>query len=245
VATSIVTIGLVAAPVFHPECAYPQIFGFPAQETTQWLNHAELVLGDLRMAQQIYNQVQMIRMMTREGLSLAMVPNLAGMIMGDLTGIRNIIRQSQGLSYGLAANDQLFRQTYSSYGVGLGMPYSSQYQNWSTMTLNMAAMLAKVAGAQQDQVMGEQPLNAQMQSLLATPQGTDQAIELTNVLSGQMVNQMQNLRTMMAADMQSKASFMAYQISKDQAVQASADIANAYVHRDVDHSQYGNVPGQP
>ena len=217
--------------------------GLPAQEITQLLNHVQLAMAYVRQALQIYNQIQMIRMMTREGMNLALFPNLAGMVISDVAGIRNLVQATQGLSYGMAANDQMFRNTYQSYAASTA-PFSTKYQNWATTTLNTALALAKSAGMQQDTIMREQSFNSQMQALMSTPQGTDQTLEKANVLAFSMLRQMQNLRLLMASDMQSKAAFTGYQVAKEQAATDEAQQANAYAQRDVDHSQFGSVPGQ-
>jgi P-type conjugative transfer protein TrbJ len=217
--------------------------GLPAQEITQLLNHAQLAMSYVRQAQQIYNQIQMIRMMTREGLNLSLFPNLAGMVISDVAGIRNLVQATQGLSYGMAANDQMFRDTYQPYAASTA-PFSTRYQNWATTTLNTALALAKAAGLQQDSIMNEQVFNSRMQAMMSTPQVADQTLEKANVLAFAMLRQMQNLRLLMSSDMQSKAAYTGYQVAKDQAATDDARQANAYVSRDVDHSQFGSVPGQ-
>jgi len=215
--------------------------GLPAQEFTALLTKAQLALQYERQAQQIANQVQMIRMEVQNSLHLQNNPIIASSVMNDISAIRSLIRDSQSLAYGFADNDAMFRQTYGDYARST-QPFSDQYLSRAQATLNMALGAARMAGISQDQVWNEQSTNQRIQMLMATPAGANQSIEIANTLALGELGQIQKLRQLIASDMQSKAAYTGYQITKDQAKESDTSAATQYVEREADHRQFGSVP---
>lgn len=215
--------------------------GLPSQELTQILVKVQLALQYERQAEQIRHQIEMIRIATQNGIHLSEAPAMAGMVLTDVAQMRNLIRLSQDLSFGFAANDANFRNTYTSYAQSTE-PFSNQYVTWAQSTLNAALGAARMAGLSQDQVWSEQSVNQHLQSLMASPAGANQSLEIANSLSMSIAGQMQKLRTLVASDMQSKAAFTGYQVAKDQAKESDTSAATAYVERNADHTQFGSVP---
>lgn len=227
----------------HPQMSAGGLpIGLPSQEWTQILVKVQLAMQYERQAQQIANQLQMIRMEVQNGLHLIEHPMVGSAVLADIAGLRTLIRDSQGLAYGFAANDAAFRATYGSYAQST-QPFSNRYMDRAAATLNIALGAARAAGLAQDQVWSEQSVNQHIQSLMATPAGANQSLEIANSLALGEVGQLQKLRALIASDMQSKAAFTGYQISKDQAKESDTSAATAYVEREADHRQFGFVPG--
>jgi P-type conjugative transfer protein TrbJ len=237
----LVFVFLAFAPLFEVQTYGGIPIGIPSQEITQIMIHVQQALQYERQAEQVYYELQMLRDMAQQARHLADIPRLSEALLSDIGDIRNIIKETQGLSYGFAANDANFRNTYNVYAQNT-KPFYAQYTDWAGATLNTALAAARAAGVQQDQVWSEQKTNAALQAMMSTTQGREQALEIANSLSFTMVGQMQKLRSLMATDMLSKASFSGYQIARDQASETDTSAATAYVERPPDHSQYGNVP---
>src|SRR4051794_4263979 len=83
------TVALVlSVPIGHTG----GVIGIPAQEWTQIMVKVQLAMQYERQAQQVYNQVQMIRMMAQNGVHLNEIPGFSQMIMGDIGGLRQMVQ---------------------------------------------------------------------------------------------------------------------------------------------------------
>jgi conjugal transfer/entry exclusion protein len=88
---------------------------------------------------------------------------------------------------------------------------------------------------QPSMINNEQSVISVIKSLMQTPQGQEQSVQLGYTISLEMNNQLEKLRTLMASDLQSKAAFSAYQVQKDAArTDAVQDV--------LQHIDYGSDP---
>jgi type IV secretion system protein TrbJ len=69
----------------------------------------------------------------------------------------------------------------------------------------------------------------QIQAMNQMPLGRDQSLQLGNTIATEEVAQLQALRQLMIADMQSKAAFSAQQVSTQQAQQVAQQSGFTYV----------------
>jgi len=66
-----------------------------------------------------------------------------------------------------------------------------------------------------------------LRGLAGNPLGQMQAVQVGNMLSGEMLNQMQELRQLEMTQINSQNTYMAYKVQKDQATQATtSDLVN-------------------
>jgi P-type conjugative transfer protein TrbJ len=212
--------------------------------------HIQMAIGLAGQTVQIANEIQSIQMAIQEGNLLQSVPDIAGAIAADAGALRGIIQQSQGLGYGFAANDATFRNTYQPYaasplGLTQGMPYLTAYTGWAMTTQNATLAALQAAGIQQDQVWNEPQMQNTLQNMMTNTGGRDQLLGAMGVVSEEMISQLEKLRLLMTADMQSKNAYLGYQLTRDQTTAAATAIAVDQVDRVPDHAQFGNVPGLP
>lgn len=196
-------------------------------EMTQLLNHAQLVMNYLKEAQTALNAIQMAQMMVREGQMLAQHPSTN--IMSDLSMLSTIMVQSQGLAGDMASMDAKFRQMYGAYnGPDPAISYALKYNNWASTTLKTLNGSLNAAGFQGGMLQNEQLWMRQIQAMNQLPMGRDQSLQLGNTIATEEVAQLQALRQLMIADMQSKAAFTAQQVNIQQSQQAAAQAGFAY-----------------
>jgi len=218
------SVALTGIPVRQ---ARAQFLGLGATEITQLLNHAQMVMTYVKEAQTALNAIQMAQMMVREGQLLVQHPSTN--IMADLGMLSTIMVQSQGLAGDMAQMDARFRQTYGTYnGPDPTISYALKYNDWANTTLKTVNGALNAAGYQGGMLQNGQLWMAQIQAMNRMPLGRDQSLQLGNTIATEEVAQLQALRQLMIADMQSKAAFTAQQVNTQQSQQAAAQAGFAH-----------------
>jgi P-type conjugative transfer protein TrbJ len=224
-------IGL--GPVIAPQ---PAFAGGPfpfATEYTQLLNYATLVHQYAQQIQMVTNTFHQYQQMLYNAKNLAQFPLTA--VQTDLTKLFNISQGSFGVAYSMSQLDQQFSNIYKSYSSTSGTPYYKAYGSWRSGTLAAIQNAIAAAGMQPSMINNEQSVLSVIKSLMQTPQGQEQSVQLGYTISLEMNNQLEKLRTLMASDLQSKAAFSAYQVQKDAArTDAVQDV--------LQHIDYGSDP---
>lgn len=229
-------IGLsIAVMGFPVREAKAQIFGGGvmvcancASEPTTLVMHAQQVLQYLQEAQTALRAIQMAQIMVSEGKMLATHPSTN--IMADLSMLSTILVQSQGLAGTMAQMDAQFRQTYGGYtGPDAAVSFALKYNNWATTTLKTINGSLNSAGYQGGMLQNERLWMTQIQAMNQMPLGRDQSLQLGNTIATQEVAQLQALRQLMIADMESKAAFSAQQVNAQQAQQVAQQSGFTYV----------------
>ena len=114
--------------------------------------------------------------------------------------------------------DQSFRQIYPGYQSPQN--YQQSYQNWSTTTLDtVRGVLDSISLQASDFTSEEQTIQA-LRAVASSPTGQMQALQAGNMLSGEMLNQMEELRQLEMTQINSQNTYMAYQVQRDQAQQS-------------------------
>lgn len=217
----------IAAVCIPARKARGQFLGLGATEPTQLLNHAQLVMNYLKEAQTALNAIQMAQMMAREGQVLVQHPSTN--IMADLSMLSSILVQSQGLAGSMAQMDAMFRNTYSPFSPNPMVDWAASYNRWATTTLKTISGSLNAAGYQGGMLQNERLWMTQVQTMNQTPLGRDQSLQLGNTIATEEVAQLQALRQLMIADMQSKAAFTAQQVNAQQAQQVAQQSGFTYV----------------
>ncbi|HEX3682121.1 MAG TPA: hypothetical protein VHU83_06215 [Bryobacteraceae bacterium] len=190
--------------------------------------HAQQLMQYLQEAQTAFHAIQMAQMMATEGKMLATHPSTN--IMADLSMLSTIMMQSQGLAGDLAQMDAKFRQMYGVYnGPDPTITYALKYYNWANSTLKTINGSLNAAGYQSGMLQNERLWMTQIQAMNQMPLGRDQSLQLGNTIATEEVAQLQALRQLMIADMQSKAAFAAQQVNAQQAQQVAQQSGFTYV----------------
>ena len=171
-----------------------------ATEPTQILNNIQLVLQYAQQVQMVENQLQ----------ELATLPGQVwGTAQSDLSSLTQVVSAGQALSYTMQNVDQQFKQQYPGYQPGTN--YSNSYQQWSNNTLDNVRAALNAANLQSSQFSDERSALNAIQAMANNPAGQTQAIQAGTMIASQQVDQLQKLRQLMMAQMQSQGTYMAEQ----------------------------------
>ncbi|MGA8026200.1 MAG: hypothetical protein WB992_03585 [Bryobacteraceae bacterium] len=198
----------------------------PPLQVTTLIMHAQQVMQYIKEAQTALQAIQMAQMMAREGIMLAKHPSTN--IMADLNMLSTILVQSQGLAGSMAQMDVMFRNTYAPFSPSPVVNWASAYNNWASTTLKTLNGSLNAAGYQGGMLQNEQMWMQQVQAMNQLPLGRDASLQLGNSIATEEVAQLQSLRQLMIADMQSKAAYTAQAVNTQQAQQTAAQSGMTY-----------------
>lgn len=183
----------------------PALAGPFATELTQILNHVELVLSYAAQAEQLATQIKILVDAVKNSVRN---PNqLFWNIQSDLNALGGIVQGGRSLAYSLGNLDALWQQTYPGYGGYARAGYYNRYQVWSQTTLDTVAGAMRAARLQGQQLNGEVSLITSLEGQSQSADGRLLALNVLTQMADQQAQQMQKLRELMLADMQSKASY--------------------------------------
>jgi type IV secretion system protein TrbJ len=204
-----------------------------ASEPTALAAKATQAMQLLREAQTALRAIQMATLMVKEGQALLNHPNSS--ILTDLARLSNIATQAQGLAGSMAQMDYDFRRTYGNYnGPDPMVSFALKYNNWSDTTLKTINGSLMSAGYESGMLQNESLWMRQIQAMNQMPLGRDQALQLGNTIAAEEVGQLQSLRALMIADMESKAAFTAQEVNAQQAQQTAQQSGFGYVQPTAD-----------
>jgi P-type conjugative transfer protein TrbJ len=201
--------------VFFPVVAW----GFPGDIVFDPADVAQTTLTAQNTAKELLNQAQVIQM------ALANTKNYPGNS-GDwahkqdlLNQLAQVVSQGHALSYNLRDLDQQFRQRYPGYQPA--QDYAQSYQTWSNTALDTLRATLDGAGVQANDLTQDQMDVNTLKGLSQSAQGRMQALQVANMIATQQVAQLQALRQLTIAQTNAQNAYMAYQVQKEQAQQAS------------------------
>lgn len=241
----------VCAIFFNTDCepAYAMgSIGF-ATEWTQVLNNGELIslvgksgeqinnqLTQIsQLAEQIENQLDIYRNMLQNTAQLP--SHIWGNVEGDLTTLKSIVSQGQGIAFSLGNADQLLKQRYKSYAdLKSGLPdatsFSQTYETWSNTNRDTIASTLKAASLTADQFDSEDDTMSELRSMSQSADGQMKALQVGHEIAAQQVAQIQKLRGLVSQQMAMTATWL-------QSNQTDRDLAAA--RRDA----FFNAPVKP
>jgi P-type conjugative transfer protein TrbJ len=197
-----------------------------ATETTQLLNHVELVLQYIREGELLTQEILQLQEMLRNGKALP--SQVFGNVMSDLSQLGAIVQGGSALAYSMANLDAEFRSRFPGYAYTSGT-YYRDYRVWSQTTLDTTLGTLRAAGLQGQQLQSEQSVLAALRAMSTSADGRMQAIEVGNQISEQTVEQLMKLRQLMLADLQSKQAYQAAQIQNEAQNHAATERFFKYV----------------
>jgi P-type conjugative transfer protein TrbJ len=220
-----------------------------ATEWTQVLNNGELIslvgksgeqinnqLTQIsQLAEQIENQLDIYRNMLQNTAQLP--SHIWGNVEGDLTTLKSIVSQGQGIAFSLGNADQLLKQRYKSYAdLKSGLPdatsFSQTYETWSNTNRDTIASTLKAASLTADQFDSEDDTMSELRSMSQSADGQMKALQVGHEIAAQQVAQIQKLRGLVSQQMAMTATWL-------QSNQTDRDLAAA--RRDA----FFNAPVKP
>jgi P-type conjugative transfer protein TrbJ len=210
-----------------------------ALEVTQILNHVQLVLSYAVEANQLATQIKMLADSIQN--TVRNPHQVFWNIQADLNQLAGIVQGGRALAYSLGNLDALWHQTYPGYGAYARTGYYNRYQNWAQTTLDTAIGAMRAAGLQGQQLNNEVALITNLEAQSQSADGRLLALNVVTQMADQEAQQMQKLREIMLADMQSKAAYYGTIIQQQADQTAAAQAFFQYVPAPPDGS--GFLPG--
>ena len=191
-----------------------------ATELTQLLNNAQLVDSVAKQAQQLATQLNMYESMLK---NLKTLPGQTwGNVANDLAALQRVVAQGQALSFAGQNIAAQFSATYPGYTQGT--KYTTSYQNWSQVTMDTIKGSLAGANLQASQFASEEATLASLRAMSQNPEGQVQALQVGQQIAVEQTSQLQKLRGLMMAQMQSQNAFMANQMQDAKAKKGSEDV---------------------
>jgi P-type conjugative transfer protein TrbJ len=206
----------------HVQRAEAQI-GLPglATEFTQLANKLQLLLAYTRQGQQLANQLQMYQNMAQNSKTL---PSQSfSPIMADIAALNTIAQTGQSLAYSMANIDVQFRNTFKGYASWSPNQWYLSYRTWSDRSLDTTLGTMRAAGLQASQMTSEGAVLDQLKVMAQSSDGRLMALQVSNQIAHEQVDQLMKLRQLMLADLQSKQAYQAMMIQQEAARQASGE----------------------
>lgn len=201
----------------------------------QAMQYAKEVETAINTAQQLETQIQQYQNMVTQGLSLP--SSMFSRITGDFQRLQSLYDQGKALAGNMSNFDQRFRDTYGNYNSFLSRAGQSptymadNYKRWQEQGSDSMRVAMQASGQNVSAIADEDAMLSQLVARSQTAQGRMQAIQAGNEIAAQQVQQLQKLREMLNAQVQSQSTFYAQQVER-QAVD------------DAFRQQYRSVPVQ-
>jgi P-type conjugative transfer protein TrbJ len=208
-----------------------------ATELTQLLNYATLLKQLVQQIQSYQVQFQHLQQSLIDGQLLTQFQFTP--VQTDLVNLSQAVQNSFGQAYSLSVMDQQFNQLYQPFvPPGTNLPYYTQYQNWYYGTMGIIQGALQRAGVNAQALNSQQGIINQIKQMATSSVGRDQAIQVGNLVSSAMLDQLQKLQMIATDNMQRDAAIAGYDISKDQANEAASTVALDDVQRNADPTSY-------
>ncbi len=206
--------------------ASAQAGGGFATEVTQILNNLQLVQQYAQMLQAYIRQGEQLAQAVRDYAEqvrngTALPGQLFGPIAAELQQLAGIVQQGRALAYSLGNLDAEFRARFKGHGYR-GVEYLPEYADWAQTSLDTTLSALRAVGLQDQQLASEESVLAGLRTMARSAQGRMQAIQVTNQIAEQQVQQLQKLRQLMMADISAKAAWQAAQTQREMADTAAA-----------------------
>lgn len=189
-----------------------------ATEWTQLANNGELIkllessgvqvdnqltqIGQL--AEQVQNQLKMYENMLQNTARLP--DHMWGQVESDLTQLRDVVNQGQGIAFSMGNADDVLQQRFKSYAdLRQNLPnkesFSSAYQNWSDTNRDTIASTLSAASLTADQFDTEESTMEKLRGMSDSADGQMKALQVGHQIAAQQVAQMQKLRGLVSQQM--------------------------------------------
>lgn len=204
-------IGIVACLLARP-CSPMTAIGIPAQEITQLLNHAQLMMQIAKQAQQIEIALRQYEQLYQQG---RMLTNMQwGDVGSSLAQLAGVIRQGQGLAYTMSNLDLVFKQAYPGY-LQNGVGFNAQYGKWNQVNMDTISGVLKALNVAQAQLSSDQAIVRIIRNFSSSAVGQNQILQAGTMMADQQVQQLEKLRQIMMLQVQSEAVYQGRSINAE------------------------------
>ncbi|CAD2265254.1 P-type conjugative transfer protein TrbJ (plasmid) [Xanthomonas arboricola] len=220
-----IAVALAGVATTHaPPAAAQLVVVDPTNYIANFLTQLRAVQSNINEAVQIQQQIAQVKYMAENTKSLSQ---------GDWDrGADNIGRLATVLQAGnsLAVSGKDYARQFQTMfpGYKAEKDFSSSYDKWNTTTRDSVLGAMNVANLQTTGFKNEQQALAALKQAAASTSGQKQAMDAANQIALAQVNQMQNLRELMVAQMQAEGTYIAAQTQAAQAKESSIRDATKY-----------------
>lgn len=196
----------------------------PTNFVENFMTALQTLQSNVQEAQQIQNQLSMYRNMLQNTGSLSST-NWAN-ASNELTQLANIAQQGQAISYASTNLDSRFQSAYPGYTSPTN--YQQSYQQWTQTSLDSMRGSLNTAGYQNAQMPTEEATLAALRNAATGANGQKAALDAGNQIAMAQVSQLQELRQLTMAQMQSQTAYQATQVQKQAASEATIHAMTQY-----------------
>jgi len=216
-------LGVAAFTTPQPAAAQWVVFD-PTNYVQSFLTQLRAVQSNVNEAQQIANQLQQLRNMAQntEGLTGGSW-NQANDALSRLDALLN---EGRALAASAKYYDQASKSRFPGYEPQ--RDYSASYREWNQTTRDSVLSAMRVANMQVTGMRNETQMLASLRSAAASTGGQKAAIDAGNQIALAQINQLQQLRELMVAQMQAQSTYMASEAQAEAAKSTSIREASRY-----------------
>jgi type IV secretion system protein TrbJ len=211
---------ITAGAALLPISSGAGVIGGFATEWTQLANNLQLINNYIRQGEELRQKILMVADMARNAANLPF--QVFGPVMADIGRLAGVVRNGRALAYSMANLDSEFRNRFRGYGYN-ARSWFRDYRDWSQTSLDTTLGTLRAAGLQGDQLASEQAVLDQLRGMAQSSEGRMKALQVSNQILEQQVQQLMKLRQLVLADLQSKQAFQAAQIQKQASEQAGTE----------------------
>lgn len=191
-----------------------------ATEWTQIANNLQLINGYIRQGEELRQKILMVLDMAKNTAELD--SQVFGPIMEDINEVAGIVQRGRALAYSMANLDGEFRTRFPGYGY-TARTWFRDYRNWSQTSLDTTLGTLRAAGLQGEQLASEQAVLARLRAMARSSDGRMKALQVSNQVLEQAVQQLMKLRQLVLVDLQSKQAFQAAELQRQAASEAGTE----------------------
>jgi P-type conjugative transfer protein TrbJ len=211
---------MLAGFLVAPKLGRTGVVGGIATEWTQLANNLQLVNKYIRQGEELRQKILMVADMARNTANLP--AQIFGPIMADIGRLAGVVQNGRSLAYSMANLDAEFRNRFRGYGYN-ARTWFRDYRDWSQTSLDTTLGTLRAAGLQGEQLASEQAVLDGLRRMAESSDGRMKALQVSNQIMEQQVQQLMKLRQLILADLQSKQAYQAAQIQKQASEEAGTE----------------------
>ena len=197
-----------------------------ATEPTQIMNNVELVTQVVQQAEQLsydiksyLEAVEQTKNMVTNTLN---IPNqIWSSVQQDLMGVVNVVKQGQALAFSMSNIGDQFKLKFPGYKPTTD--FTGDYKKWSGTLMDTIKGTLEAANLQSQKFSSEEGVLEQLRSMSSSNQGRMQAIQTGNQIAVETTAQLQKLRVLAMAQLQSQNAYMAKTEQEKDTTRASVE----------------------
>lgn len=218
-------LGAAAAIAPKPATAQAAVFD-PINLVQNFMQQLNGVASNLNEVRQLQQQLEQLRNMAQntEGLTGGSWDQANAAI----TRLNALLQDGQSLAASASNYDQLFKSRFPGYEPQRN--YSTSYETWNQTTRDSVLGAMRVANMQVRGMKNEDQALALLRSAASSAGGQKAALDAGNQIALAQINQLQQLRELMVAQMQAQSTYIASNAQAEAA--QSMSIREAVRYRD-------------